>query len=501
MRRWLWEQFNLSTRFRSDPPPFVRQLWDSSPVPCARSLSATLNRMLREGACDPRDAIAWGQSASLEGRKVSRVAIASSTGLQPRDLHRHLARVDDAIANHVAAAGFEPAAPSSTREAIIAGLVQSSAARIRGSIDEADGFYLAAADLAGLRAQVRIHPVGTDRSSRARVRKRALRTLPLSPKAPLTHTVEDLFVVKSSLEDNPSDAVRQVELAWRAGEYVTLPLLLDHAASIVPDSNAAGPDVRAWLLEIGSNIYRDAESLAALTWTSAWIREATANDTRAIRIAANGRKTRAHVLQLHGFTDAAREEMELAASAFLRLNEGVDDYKVIEADLQIRAVALAVVREEISTARTMLNAIDDTAPAQMRLGKQRYRLHVESMAIARTRQRRSWSRNKSSQYESALDELHSVLPLVPADRRLTVIDTLIGAAMRLGDVNSIRDIVDQTDWETVIGQPNIKYRLLGRLKKASLLPSLADLGDISFPSTEHPLRQRGLLPRALDFMI
>ena len=460
--------------------------------------------MLREEACDPRDAIAWGQSASLEGRKLSRVVIASSLGLQPRDLHRHLARVDEAIANHVASAGFERTAPSSTREAIVAGLVQSAVARVRGSADEADGFYLAAAELAGLPAHVKIHPVGTDRSQRARVRQRAIRTLPLSPKAPLTSSFDDVVVVRSSLEDDPTAAVSQLELAWRAGEYEALPLLLDHAVSVVPDATAAGRDVRAWLLEIGSNIYRDAESLAALTWTSTWIREATENNARAIRIAANGRKTRAHVLQLHGFVDAAREEMELAAAAFLRLKgEGeVDDYAVIESDLHIRAVALAAVQGDVMTARGLLDALDDyPAPAQMRLGAQRYRLHLESMATARTLQRRSWSGRRSAQYERAMSELQRVLPLVPTERRLTVIDTLIGAAVRLGDVDAIRAIVDQTDWETAVAQPNIEYRLIGRLKQAAKLPSLGGLVDITLSTAEHPLRQRGLIPRDLNFMI
>ncbi|WP_231639199.1 hypothetical protein [Mycobacterium sp. Marseille-P9652] len=317
----------------------------------------------------------------------------------------------------------------------------------------------------------------------------------------LGSTRRDLVLVRSTLESEPAQAVGQLEHAWRIGEFAALPLLLDHALSIAPDPASVGPDLRGWLLEVGVNIYRDAESLMALTWTSTWIREATADDARARRIAANGRKTRAHVLQLHGFLDAARDELEAADAEFSGVDREIGDYQIINADLQIRSAALAAVAGDIAVARELLDAINDEAPDQMRLGAQRYRLHAESMAIARSRQRRSFSPVRAARYEQALAEIDNVLPSVPVDRQLTVIDTVIGAALRVGDVGAIRAVVDRVDWAKAAAQPNIEFRLAGRLRQASNLPSLEDLGDIHLRSEDHPLRQAGMVPRELKFLL
>ncbi|KXP08823.1 hypothetical protein AXK60_09175 [Tsukamurella pseudospumae] len=501
MRRWLWEQFNISAHFRTEAPGFAIREWNTDPVACARSLVATLNRMLQEGECVARDAITWARSASVEGRKVSRVVIASDLGLQPRDLHRHLATVDEAIARHASKFGFERTKHITTREKVISGLVQAAAARIQGSIDEADGFYLAAADLADLPTTVRILPVGRDRTTRTRVRHRARRTLPLSPKVSPEGAAHDILVMRSSLESDPAEALRQLEHAWRIGDFAALPLLLQHALSAAPDPVSVGPNLRAWLLEVGANIFRDAESLMALTWTSAWIREATADAPGARRIAANGRKTRAHVLQLHGFLDAAGDELKLATEAFAEVDHRIEDYQIIKADLQVRSVALAALSGDVVLAHDLLEKIEDNVSDQMKLGAQRYRLQIESMAVARTLQRRSFSRVRAAKYEHALSRLSAALPSVPADRRLTVVDTVIAAAVRVGDVASIRTFVDQIDWVEASAQPNIKFRLAGRLKQAAKLPLLGDLGDIRLGSEYHPLRSAGMVPRDLRYLM
>jgi len=83
---------------------------------------------------------------------------------------------------------------------------------------------------------------------------------------------------------------------------------------MVPDSTAAGVDLRLRLLELESTIHREIESLSALASRARGYEEATVllglTDLEVVK----ARRTRGHVLQLHGYLDAARVDLRGCAS-------------------------------------------------------------------------------------------------------------------------------------------------------------------------------------------
>ncbi|MBT2533950.1 hypothetical protein J7E83_17825 [Arthrobacter sp. ISL-48] len=286
------------------------------------------------------------------------------------------------------------------------------------------------------------------------------------------------------------------------GDLLALPLMLGNAMQVIPDAASGGMGRRRWLLELGSNIFRDAESLTALAWTSSWIEEAQGEDVESLRAAIQGRKTRAHVLQLHGFTTAAAVELDQALASFRHLQHDIGDYDLLRADLVVRRAALDAIAEDPKSGRSRLYPIlSSEVPPRMRLSALRYMLHLESVEAARYLERRSFSGRHASNYETALGQLEAERIRIPAAGQLTVLDTIVMAAIRVGDVQTIKEGVDSIEWSEAAGSPNVMFRLAGRLRLASRLPGLQALSDINVPVAEHPFRESGLIPHHLPFLL
>lgn len=507
LRRWLWERFNLSATHQRPGPPRLAAAWQADPIACARSLQLFLGVLVREGACDSGDADAWSRVACLEGRRTRRTEVEASAGLSARGLGGRLQRVDDLLAHSLVERGIPRAPSGQNSDPVVFSLIESMAARDAGRDDEADGYYATAADLAGLPPQQRRGPLGRDRSARARTRMRGHAGAPLASAGTRGAVLKEvtrgpLLVTNASLHDDPDYALQEVDRAWRARDLAVLPLLLRTAVDLIPDRATAGALRRQHLLELGSNILRDAESLAALAWTSLWVSEVDNEDAASLRAVVNGRKTKAHILQLHGFVNVAAMELQLASQTFTQLQGGIEDFDLLQADLIVRRTATDVLLSQTDAGRTRVERLlDSAAPQRMRLSARRYQLHLESDAVARTKQRRTFGATRASRYAASLERLIEEVAVLPDEAQMSVLDTIVASAIRVGDVRTIRDVVDRVDWNQVHPQPNIAHRLNGRLRLAAKLPGLSDLGDIVLADHEHPLAPQGASPTRLEFLL
>lgn len=507
-RRWLWEQFNVVEVRRPPAPALVRNLWNSDPIACAKSLRRALSLLILSGKCQKPDALTWGRAASLEGRKMPRAEIDSRLGLSTRAVDNHLRVVDRALATFGTRYGFPVVDPVEAVEPVVLGLVESVLARGAGFDDEADGLYLAAAGLADVPTNALLKPIGRNRTTRSRTRRTASLRLQLAPSAEIHALVMEqsakpgLVIARAELQDDPDLALDTLERSWRSGDLPSLPLVLRRAMDLVPSASVGGLVRWLRLLELGSNVFRDAESLTALAWTSAWIGEVRSDDAVSMRAEINGRKTRAHVLQLHGFARAAARELDQALKAFHLLRpEEIGDYEVLYEDLLIRRAAVDAVMKDVATGRSRLLPIVASGNASpLRLPAFRQMLHMESVYTSEQLQRRVFAGRRSRSYEAALMQLIGELS-DPTGVDLAALDSIIHSAIRVGDLETIRSAVESVDWPTVRGAPNLTYRLSERLKVAARLPGLKDVADISIPGVEHPLRMAGLVPRNIDFLL
>ena len=502
-RRWLWEQFNVGSKRRLAAPAVVRDFWAGDPIRCAQGFRTSLACLVRDGVCLPENAIAWGLAASLEGRRIARAIIAENASVSLRGLDGRLHTVDEALANLLHIEGsLSTSGKSRESDSVVIGLIESTFARGDGRIDVADGLFLAASDLAGLELLFRGRPEGKDRSIRNRARAQArhglkLRTfsssLGLAPRQEPVNFIEMIY----PLDSDPDRALDHLESCWRIGHREHLPLLLNHALNTIPDAEAAGLSRRLRLLELGSNIFRDAESLSGLAWTSAWVEEARgAENAESVRAIVNGRKTRAHLLQLHGFISAAAHELSAASDAARSLDNQIEDLALITADITLRKAALDIIASRVGDARLRLRPLlEPGAPRVMNLGAIRFMLHVESIEIAQTLQRRSALGRRSRAYEIAMELVHDLVRFAPAASQLTVLDTVVASAMRVGDSRAIAKSLALIDWPNAGGPPNITFRIAARLKLASRLSGLSDLADIVINDVADPLRVTGLIPR------
>lgn len=509
IRRWLWEQFNVVEARRPPPPQIVQEVWKSDPIACARSLRRAVAALVDARLCPVSDALAWGRAASLEGRKIPRSVIEADLGLSARAVDGRLRSVDALLADLASDCGFPIDSEGIDQvDSIVLGLIESALLRAEGRIDEADGFYAATVDIAELQRKNRARPLGRDRSVRSRTRGPARLTIQLARPAARRMLLmtrgagPTLATTTCRLSDDPDTALGELEKSWSLGDLSALPLMLSNAMQVIPDAAAGGIARRRWLLELGSNIFRDAESLTALAWTSSWIEETRGDDVESLRAAIQGRKTRAHVLQLHGFTTAAAEELDRALASFRYLQRDIGDYDLLRADLVIRRAALDAIAEDPQSGRRRLHPVlSSEMPSRMRLSALRYMLHLESVEAAGHLQRRSFSGRQASNYEIALGQLQTERIQVPAIGQLIVLDTIVAAAIRVGDVQTIKESVHVINWSEASGSANVIYRIAGRLKLASKLPGLKDLSDISLPVVEHPLRESDLIPHQLSFLL
>lgn len=510
MRRWLWDRFNVRANRRLPASRLAAGVWAADPIAAALSLRILLDELRRSGRCEARDLEAWARAACLDGLRTPKHVTARRRGLTERGLDDRLRLVDARIASLIAVAGVPQVAGPPRNEVVLQGLAEAARARLRGDLDEADGLYQASAALAGLSSQNRSRALGRDRSSRARARYRAEAGLPLRVgelPIPVPVTVEAtgaVLPIRYELASEPGGAVTELHRAWLNKDNDAVPLLLAHATSLIRDDDAAGVEARMLLLEIGANIFRDAESLLGVEWATSWLRTAQRhcgdNDIRTVK----ARRTRAHVLQLHGFLSVAAEELDRAARAMrdVRVDRDQRNAELVDLILRRSSVDVAAGGEDIANSGRRLDRAFEIGPNEGLLpGLLRNRLHLASIHDARNRQRRAFGKRRSSGYERALEDVDTILGGIAPGARVAVWDSIVVAAIRVGDTTTIRQAVDAVSELPGRAAPNLMRRLSLHLALAARLPGLAELREVDLAIPHDPLSRAELLPRRADYLV
>lgn len=512
VRRWLRDQLNVRPYARK--PPALASLWNGDANNAARALPVALQRLVSLGNCTHVEAEAWSDAAALDGRRITRKAIGTALGRSVRGLDFRLAQIDKALADLINAEGAPlPSHPGSPAAVQI--LYESARKRVRGSVDEADGFYNAAADIEGIGLRSRARAQGRDRTRRARARRAAaLRFarasglgIQLDRLSWETGKGPALVEVSCTLHEDPLLSLQELEDAWQKGEVLAYPLLLDNAARLIPDVRTVGLESRLRLLEIGCNVLRDSESLLALGWAMAWAHEARKhlgpNDNQVIK----ARRDLGHVLQLHGFLLSAARELDRALESLSRADISGIYYRAELTNLLIRRSSIEVAAGgsgKLLYARSLLHRAVQLQYEPLEPALARNRLQLESIQYAQNRDRRTFrSRRRTEGYEDALVDLGRIAADAKGSARYAVWDTMIAAAIRVGDVQTIRHAVEAVQ---VLPQLDSSANIFERLRKRLLLASaeiacVRDLRDVPIIVPVNPLRISALLPDDPQFLV
>jgi hypothetical protein len=233
-------------------------------------------------------------------------------------------------------------------------------------------------------------------------------------------------------------------------------------------------------------------------WATAWLREAAYHLGRRDIQVVKARRTRAHFLQLHGFLEVAALELDAARRA-VGATRAEAEYRSAElVDLLLRT-SVDVAEGSVSTldeGRGRLHQVFDQEPNPgLMPGLLRNKLQLASIQDAANRKRRTFGDRKASAYDSAVAELMAVLERSPAPARYAMWDSLIAAAIRVGDTDTVQQAADAVVLLPTNGPVNSLDQLRLRLALAARLPGLGEIRDLKFFVPDHPLRRRDLLPR------
>lgn len=505
VRRWLWAALGVRSDERVVPAEAGRWGGDSR-LACAE-LSQVLEALVRSGQVDAADARAWAADAALVGERRPKPSIAASLGLSVRGLDGRLAKLDEAIGATVAL--WEPPAPTEvdTIEGVVAALTAAATATVRGDRDASDAFRRIAQQHGGHSQFTK----GGDRTRRMRALRQAKAAVvriaqapPALPRLQPLRTNGPLTVVPYTLHDEPNAAVTELRRAWTAGSVDSYPLLIDHASSRAPNVNRAGVATRLLLLEIITNILRDTESLLALPASTRWLREAmTALGPRDRQVVAAAR-TRAHILQLHGYLAPAADALDHLLHHLSYIRYATETERRFELiDLLLRRASVEVARREeanldwISGALTRVSAIPEAAkhplPARLQLHFVALRIHRERRPGARLRR----------QYESAQVMVLDRMATSSGAQPFAMVDTVLSCALLVGQ-----------------GDPFIGHLLHDQLPRLGTEPAWANQFDrmrqrltaanerglthshtTDVPLVPHPLRVDGTLPTSPRYRV
>jgi len=505
-RRWLWERFNIAASKRRRPPTLVDQVWNGSGVEAALALRSCLATLYELGRCDRADAHAWSAAASLEGRRVAKGRIAGEQGLSQRGLDGRLARVDGRLAELLASGHVKASELRDDRNHTLAVLlIQSVDARLSGLEDEADGIAAAAADIAGVDPRWRQRYIGRDRTVRARARRAAQAAAPLLLGTTLASTFGatpgQLTVSASRLDASASGSYDELQAAWQRSDIESLPMLIDSAV-VARSRNEAVERVDDAVLELCAVIYREVESLEAIKWATRWIEFGYSSGPSKRRAVVNGLKTRAHVFQLHGFLRAARTDLDRANLLAEYLPVDVQDRRLIVADINIRLLALDILDSNYAAARRRVESLLQTdLNPHMLISVYRHQLHLESSEAGASLHRRTFSPPYAARYESALNELLQQVDAAPSQAYVSIADTVVASAVRVGDVTAVEAALRIAERSQFKAAANVVDRFGSRLRVASTLAALQDLKEIRLPPAPHPLRLRGVVPASIKYSL
>lgn len=213
------------------------------------------------------------------------------------------------------------------------------------------------------------------------------------------------------------------------------------------------------------------------------------------------------MLQLHGFLLSAARELDIALESLPRADISDVDYRAELTNLLIRRSSIEIAAGDagqLPYARSLLEKTSQLQYEPLEPALVRNRLQLASMQYARNRDRRTFrSRQRTEDYEDALADLGRVAVGAEGSARYAVWDTMIAAAIRVGDVQAIRYAVRAIQ---TLPQLDSSANIFERLRKRILLASaeiacIRDLRDVPIIVPVHPFRISALLPDDPQFLV
>jgi hypothetical protein len=512
LRRWVWAQ--LSVRATHRPVPAAAQRWGGDPLLACNDLAAVLLELCRDGAVTAEDARAWAADAALTGQRIRKESIAKELGLTIRGLGGRLARVDDALAGALnARMPPSPAGHPDEVEQTAAALTAAAVAVVEQRWELADAYQILARETAGL-PMIDVSILrGKNRSKRSRALRSARAALPRSasmrpvlPRLQRPGGATPIDTISSSLHPEPGRALAELERAWHDGAANAYPLLIDHAIKLIPNVRSANPLSRLRLLEIVVNILRDTESLLAIPAATMWLRESLQVVGPYDRRIIAALRSRAHVMQLHGYLAIAARSLDEAIHRFRAIRY------TSEADRRSEWIGLLTRRASVEVARgaagdigilterlQQLSVLPEAANNPM---MPRLQLHLQAAKIEAEGWHGSPSRPLREGYDKAQENVIRAIGSAQGAQPLAMVDTLLAAALRVGEGPKfltwlMSDVLHPLGADIAWG--NQFDRMRQRLRQTNGRVPHPD--DVALPMVESSLRVFGTVPTVAAYRV
>lgn len=506
VRRWLWE--TLATRRPPTDPPAAAGRWMGDHGSTCRELSRVLESLCEAGQLDRPTAMAWAVAAGIDGRKVTKQRLAANLGLTSiRALDGRLLKVDRLIASAlVSDAPPVPIDAPSTAELLVAALTGAAAETLRGDLDAADAYRRVASEVDGTSSYQTPRRSSADRARRHRIVRRTRMALariasrpPDIPRLQPLRNESRLVTFAYTLHDEPDGAVAELDRAWRNRSADAYPLLVDHAMRLVPNLERAGARARLHLLELVANIMRDTESVLALPVATRWLREALLAWGPANRQVVAAARTRAHILQLHGFLRSAASEFDCAIHSLSGIAFDTEHDRRMELiDLLMRRACVEVARGTGADLNLLaghlarVSYISESADHPLPV-----RLQLHLMAL------QSDSASRRRRYEKVQEDLIRRIPMLVGAQPLAAVDTLLMCALRTRQSKAFTtELIDK-----LLPPLGVAHAWWNQFDRMSMRLTFAREKGISaaapelIPTCVNLLRVEGTLPALPEFRV
>lgn len=522
LRRWLLTHLRQgSTDRRSgDAPLTIADLVGTAGFARLRSgLAWFVVRNRSAVGLSADDVTLWIETSGLRGVRTSVTQMAREFGLSARQAHRRIRRVDSEVARLLGSLDgrLEDWAPSGATGPMTA--VEMIAALRADSLSTVDPER--ALDAVTMYARNRLRK-GDHTENRylsdakdKRYRDAAsvgawLATLAEDPPLPSMMPAERALLAVHDGVELPSDphaALADINHAIDVQQREALPLLLAHAARLIPDASAAGTD--AWLtyLRLRHHAAMESEHASALRYARALQVDAArlaptgAADTR-VRIGLGGR---GHTLQVFGhYREATACYLQLIRHSLLFPPSEEPEWWIIHDAYGQVAYTQALSGGDLGLAKSALrkaNALADTLgdDRDIQFGQTRRMLEIE---LAATIQRDDLSIPTFQRASELSIERRFAGFLAAADRMtqsnrlLETQDIMLLYAVATRDAGLAHQAraTFQHVTDTVGGFANLTDRFNARLRwAAQLSPRFEGIAAVSGPADA--LREPGAIPR------
>ncbi|WP_280477733.1 hypothetical protein [Nocardia asiatica] len=510
LRQWLRSRLS-STRRGKPCPAWLGSGSAERTTRIRHTVGEILGRACAAEMITPAQKAAWAAAARLAVDAPGQADLAATYGVSTRTVRQWIVDVDRIIANHFAERLVQKRTPppgGHIDEDIdtvvhLARLSRHLAAE-EAAPEELEAIRSFAADRLG---GPRVRRVGSKRWVRKRAydivadRVNVIRSQPLRPDRFVADQAQKkMVVVPYRLSTDPDVAVGELARAWSNRDREFVPLLANNALEVVRN-----PDIpalhRLQALEIISNALRDAENLQAFESAAAWralaLQVGGPSDYRAWKASS----VLIHMMQIHGYTDAARVAQRRQVDSFARVEFPDDNDRAIHVyDRVARLVAIELQRDSSRSTEHAKQALrnlrdlqyannDGTAETGFVVDRRR----VEVALTEFRQQGRGQAVGTHPQFDQAVYRIEMAAAGMPPHRALAALDLLLMVDVQRRDWASVRERVNTI--RAAVSIPGAPANLVHRLD--THLRWLADREVIRYatlPIPPDPYRDARFLP-------